>query len=215
MTSGNQTYRNAHKKRSGASGEHPASRSAPRCPLRGVPGRRVLSIRACLRPGNALTPRRKCSNRAASNFNNRSPALNFDTMFPIPSATQCGDEKNTQKTAVCRARSTHHTAAKLGQPIKKEKNRGITLSLSLSLSLSLQAIQRGAWMPRAVTKRKYGYGSLHFTLPSAKKYCAAVRFPEAWGIISGLSNRCPAGGMGTKRFVFAYRKIDAFTLVPQ
>ena len=127
MTSGNQTYRNAHKKRSGASGEHPASRSAPRCPLRGVPGRRVLSIRACLRPGNALTPRRKCSNRAASNFNSRSPAHGFDVMFPISSAMQCGDEKNTQKTAVCRARSTHHTAAKLGQPIKKEKNRGITL----------------------------------------------------------------------------------------
>ena len=137
MTSGNQTCRNAHKKRSGASGEHPASRSAPRCPLRGVPGRRVLSIRACLRPGNALTPRRKCSNRAASNFNSRSPAHGFDVMFPISSAMQCGDEKNTQKTAVCRARSTHHTAAKLGQPIKKEKNRGITLSLSLSLSLSL------------------------------------------------------------------------------
>ena len=134
MTSGNQTCRNAHKKRSGASGEHPASRSAPRCPLRGVPGRRVLSIRACLRPGNALTPRRKCSNRAASNFNSRSPAHGFDVMFPISSAMQCGDEKNTQKTAVCRARSTHHTAAKLGQPIKKEKNRGITLSLSLSLS---------------------------------------------------------------------------------
>ena len=168
MTSGNQTYRNAHKKRSGASGEHPASRSAPRCPLRGVPGRRVLSIRACLRPGNALTPRRKCSNRAASNFNNRSPALNFDTMFPIPSATQCGDERSTQKTAVCRARSTHHTAVRLGQPIKNEKNRGITLSLSLSLSLSLlQAMRRGAGKPRAVTKRKYACGSLHHTLSSA------------------------------------------------
>ena len=155
-------------KRSGASGEHPASESAPRCPLRGVPGRRVLSIRACLRPGDALTPRRKCSNRAASNFNNRSPAFNFDRMFPIPSATQCGDERSMQKTAVCRARSTHHTAVRLGQPIKNEKNRGITLSLSLSLSLSLlQAMRRGAGKPRAVTKRKYVCGSLHHTLSSA------------------------------------------------
>lgn len=58
--------------------------------------------------------------------------------------------------------------------------------LSLSLSLSLQAIQRGAGMSRAVTKRKYGCGSLHFALSSAKKYCVAVRFPEARGTIPGL-----------------------------
>ena len=179
MTSGNQTYRNAHKKRSGASGEHPASRSAPRCPLRGVPGRRVLSIRACLRPGNALTPRRKCSNRAASNFNNRSPALNFDTMFPIPSATQCGDEKSTQKTAVCRARSTHHTAVRLGQPIKNEKNRGITLSLSLSLSLAGNAARRREAPRRYEEKIRLRISLSHTVLYKCKKRHAVHTYPEA------------------------------------
>ena len=179
MTSGNQTYRNAYKKRSGASGEHPASRSAPRCPLRGVPGRRVLSIRACLRPGNALTPRRKCSNRAASNFNNRSPALNFDTMFPIPSATQCGDERSTQKTAVCRARSTHHTAVRQGQPIKNEKNRGITLSLSLSLSLAGNAARRREAPRRYEEKIRLRISLSHTVLCKCKKRHAVHTYPEA------------------------------------
>ena len=79
-------------------------------------------MRACLRPGDALTPRRKCLNRAAFNFHGGSPAFNSNIMFPPPTMKQCGGGKSTQKTAAYRAQNTRHTAVRLGQSIKNEKN---------------------------------------------------------------------------------------------
>ena len=122
-------------------------------------------------------------------------------------------KKHTKNGGIPRAKhAAHHRQT--SQPIKNEKIEELhTLSLSLSLSLCRQfSAAPGCPAPLRRENMVTDLFISHCLLQ--KKYYAVVRFPEARGTISGLSNRCRAGGIGTKPFVFTYRKIDAFTLVP-